>query len=282
MKKQILAGIVILLCTGMIGTGSAVPVQDPDTGHYYELFSASHINFSEASEAASGMTLGGDLCPGHLATVTSQDENDFIVDTFTGSLDLKWIGGFQDSVNSSTEDIGWEWITGEPWSYTNWNAGEPNNWNYGGYGYEDAVTYWGETGVWNDAPNGWRYYNGGYIVEFDCMQVSIDIKLESDPNSININAKGVIPVAILTTGAFDAATVDPLTVDLDGMIPRPKGRSGNVGSMQDVDGDGDRDLVIQIEYTGIYGADDTVAILHALTFGGANIYGQDSIRIVPP
>jgi hypothetical protein len=40
----------------------------------------------------------------------------------------------------------------------------------------------------------------------------IDVKPGSFPNSINVRSAGVIPVAILTTGAFDAAAVDPTTV----------------------------------------------------------------------
>ena len=44
-------------------------------------------------------------------------------------------------------------------------------------------------------------------------RVEIDIKPGSDPNSINLRSKGVIPVAILTTEDFDATTVDPLSVE---------------------------------------------------------------------
>ena len=63
----------------MIGTVSAAINQDPATEHYYELVSCGSITFTDASIAASEMTAGDPLCHGHLATVTSQDENDFIV-----------------------------------------------------------------------------------------------------------------------------------------------------------------------------------------------------------
>jgi len=44
------------------------------------------------------------------------------------------------------------------------------------------------------------------------IEVDIDIKPGSDPNSINLKSKGVVPVAVLTTDGFDASTVDPETV----------------------------------------------------------------------
>jgi hypothetical protein len=58
---------------------------------------------------------------GHLATVTSAPENQFIaglVSRFYGSNVT--VGGFKDlSVGA------WRWVTGEPWQFTNWQAGEP-------------------------------------------------------------------------------------------------------------------------------------------------------------
>lgn len=112
--------------------------------------------------------------------------------------------------------------------------------------------------------------------------VLIDIKPGSDPNSFNNDGHGVIPVAILTTDSFDAATVDPFSVSLDGASVRVKGKSGNAGSLEDVDNDGDLDLVIQIEdMDGTYQAGDTVATLTGVTFDGCPIIGQDTICIVP-
>ncbi|MBI3467267.1 MAG: hypothetical protein HY000_30005 [Planctomycetes bacterium] len=67
--------------------------------------------------------------------------------------------------------------------------------------------------------------------------VRIDIKPGSDPNSINLAAQGVVPVAILTTDNFDASQVDPSTV-------RFAGASAVQSALEDVDHDGDLDLIL--------------------------------------
>jgi hypothetical protein len=85
-------------------------------------------------------------------------------------------------------------------------------------------------------------------------------------------------VAILTTGSFDAATVDPTTVLF--------GATGNAAAavqsaLEDVDGDGDTDMILffNIQDTGI-ACGDTSASLTGKTFGGQMIKGSDSINTV--
>jgi hypothetical protein len=113
----------------------------------------------------------------------------------------------------------------------------------------------------------------------DCtVPVLLDIKPGSSPNSVNPRSGGVIPVAILTTGTFDATTVDPSTV-----------RFGATGTeavavhdgLEDVDFDGDLDLMLHFrtEQTGIVCGTTSVA-LTGETDGGEPIEGSDSVRTV--
>jgi hypothetical protein len=83
------------------------------------------------------------------------------------------------------------------------------------------------------------------------VAIAIDIKPGSAPNSINPASKGVLPVAILTTSSFDAASVDLGTVRFGaGQAQEAHGTEHS----EDVDGDGDTDPVLHFatQDTGIH------------------------------
>jgi hypothetical protein len=121
-------------------------------------------------------------------------------------------------------------------------------------------------------------FNAGAAGMCKVATVSIDIKPGSFPNSINPRSKGVIPVAILTTSAFDATTVDPLSVKFG---PDGATESHGRGHIEDVDGDGDQDLVLHFrtQDTGIQ-CGNTSASLTGETTNGIAIEGSDSISTV--
>jgi hypothetical protein len=107
-------------------------------------------------------------------------------------------------------------------------------------------------------------------------QVEIDIKPGSYPNSINLKSKGVVPVAVLTTEDFDAATIDPATVEFAGALPLR-------WTMCDVDNDGDLDIVFHFKTQELaLDENSTEATLTGKTTGGDDISGTDDVRIVPP
>ncbi len=112
--------------------------------------------------------------------------------------------------------------------------------------------------------------------------MTIDIKPNSSPNTINLGSGGVVPVAILSSATFDATTVDPLTVTLASAPVKLKGNGTPQVQVQDVNGDGRLDLVIHIQTEALQlSANDTLAVLEGETFGGAAIVGTDLVRIVP-
>ena len=107
------------------------------------------------------------------------------------------------------------------------------------------------------------------------IPVEIDIKPKSFPNIIKVDRRANIPVAIRTTPSFDATTVDPLAVEFG---PSGARETHSRGHPEDVDGDGDTDLVLHFPTpaTGIR-CGDTSATLRGKTFDGRDIQGSDSI-----
>ncbi len=115
------------------------------------------------------------------------------------------------------------------------------------------------------------------------MQVTIDIKPGSYPNSINLGSNGVIPVAILTSASFDATTVNPSTVELGGSGVAVRGKGKSLAHEEDVNGDGLIDLLVQVETENLDPAafQDGYIILTGNTYDGTPIQGSDEIVIVP-
>ena len=113
----------------------------------------------------------------------------------------------------------------------------------------------------------------------ECQPMAIDIKPGSYPNSINLRSRGQIPVAILTTSTaqdgsadFDAILVDPETVLFADAAPVHS-------ALEDVDGDGDRDLILHFRTQEVaIEPEDTAAKLTGLTYLKEEFFGLDSVR----
>jgi hypothetical protein len=109
----------------------------------------------------------------------------------------------------------------------------------------------------------------------------IDIKPGEVPNSINRGSNGKIPVAILSTHAFNA----PRKVDTTSLT---FGRTGNEHSLafcnpggEDVNGDGLLDLVCQFNIGATdFTLGDTQGALKGQTVDETPFVGTDSVRIV--
>jgi dipeptidyl aminopeptidase/acylaminoacyl peptidase len=139
---------------------------------------------------------------------------------------------------------------------------------------EDVVI---PTGLPNCVPVDFTMASGPLIVE-------IDIKPGSYPNAINLGAYGMIPVAILSTTAFDATTVDPATVQLAGADVDVRGKSDQFMAHEEgINGDGLIDLVLQVVTQNLDQGtfQDGYAILTGITYSGQSIEGADEITIVP-
>jgi K319L-like, PKD domain/Thrombospondin type 3 repeat len=128
-------------------------------------------------------------------------------------------------------------------------------------------------------------FDGGSVV-FDpgsnsAVAVSVDIKPDSVDNSINLSSNGNVPVAILSSSAFDATLVDPLSVTLAAAPVRLKGKGTPQSSIQDTNGDGRADLVVHVDTSSLVLSSESVsAILEASTLDGVDVRGMDYVTVV--
>lgn len=146
-------------------------VYNPANGHVYRITPAdpddnlATITWNDAKVAAETTTYGNNHVPGYLATVTSQQEHDFVMQRVSGD---GWIGA-----SDSTVEGEWRWVTGPegaensgagrlfwtgngsgsatPGNFANWASNEPNN-SGGGDGEDCAQLRTSASGKWNDLP----------------------------------------------------------------------------------------------------------------------------------
>ena len=111
---------------GTMTITSIPPSFNPTNGHHYYMIQSGPIGFNAAKAVAEGLSYLG--VQGHLATINDAEENSFLATTFGVRA---WVGGIQDTSSPSYSEPGggWSWITGEAFTYSNWTAGEPNDFN---------------------------------------------------------------------------------------------------------------------------------------------------------
>ena len=131
-------------------------VTNPSNGHRYVLINKK-MTWCEAKAYA-------ERFGGYIATITSQEEQDWICQTFTDAQ--FWLGGTDEALEGD-----WQWVTGERWDYTNWAPGEPNNVvSYHEEG-EDAIVMRtlpdNPYGLWNDWPTVSLDFLSSLLLEFD-------------------------------------------------------------------------------------------------------------------
>jgi len=154
------------------------PISNPLNGHYYGAVvfpeEVDFLSWDAAKSAAESTVFMGEH--GYLATITSKEENDFLIVNFAPLRNPRgelWVGGSDEAVNGE-----WRWVagpevgtlfwlggpSGTPLLFADWAGGEPNN----SFGDESRLG-WSELG-WNDLPAaGFASVRPGYIVEFNAI-----------------------------------------------------------------------------------------------------------------
>ena len=115
------------------------------------------------------------------------------------------------------------------------------------------------------------------------MPVEIDIKPNSDPNCININGSGVIPVSVLGSEDFDVSQIDLNTLSFAGLNIRTKGNNTQQCVVVYSNADEYPDLLCHFEdVSELWNPDsDNEASVTGMLLDGTPISGADSICLVP-
>jgi len=86
-------------------------------GHYYRL--TAEMRWDEAEALAVGVG-------SHLVTINDAAENQWIAETFLPVTNVIALGLYQPP-EAQEPDGGWQWISGEPVTFTNWEGGFPED-----------------------------------------------------------------------------------------------------------------------------------------------------------
>jgi hypothetical protein len=302
MKKKLFLLLIMVLVLSLVTipafSANGDPVQwmmaSGGNGHWYQLSPRPVDGLDDAIELAASTTWLGQS--GYVVSILSEGEKDFLVDTF-GSEDLFLIG-----YTDRDEEGTWSWVSGEPSGYEFWASGEPNNFNDEDY----AVMNWQHEvqpepqppGAWNDLGG----FSGFAIFEYEALAASIDISPESCPNPLNVDGKGVLPVAILGTADFDVNEIDPASVRLEGIAPlrwswedvatpyEPWIGKEGAYDCNEFGPDGYVDLTLKFDAQEILASlgpvsDNDVLVLQLTgklkdEFGGTAFFGEDVVKII--
>ena len=219
-------------------------IQSPVNGNWYKRTDGA-LTWPDAEAQAQAWG-------GHLATVRSQAENDWLLSNFASDGNLYWIG-YHDSVVEGQ----FEWSSGEALGYENWRAGEPDDLNGADWAVIAPVT-----GAWLDETFLPERPGIVEVISDDCdgdgqpdaYQIALEPWLDwngdgvldtcatSNYCSTNVNSTGAVAVIgasgspVVTANAFTLEAWDLplneygyfLTSQSTGFVPNFGGSDGNL------------------------------------------------------
>jgi hypothetical protein len=260
LRVRFLASVFCILVILLLSAPAVWADTDYNDGGLHSVYSPEHhlnINTSSSSVAGTTVNLYADITTDVFAGADS------FLNIYSGCV------GSYIIVHSSAVVT----VYGKAFSVSNGTIDSNNKWLPDGGSGTLTVTYGDDTTCdlvfYSNVPITLVYVTG---VE----DVSIDIKPGSYPNSINLKSKGVVPVAVLTGGDFNATTIDPSTVKFAEASPLR-------WTICDVDNDGDEDILFHFKTQELaLDENSTEATLTGKTTGGDDVSGTDDVRIVPP
>ena len=193
MKKIAILMLAVILCAllpvGAFADSDHVVINDIladavqfTNGNYYKLFTEK-CSWEQAKVVCEGMG-------GHLATITSKDEDEFCFNMFLRSGEK---GGWIGATDADSEG-NWKWVTGEPFNYNSFPDSEPNGGtNSNAVQYSRTYTTFAN-GVWDD-------YIATEKLAFICEWEQDNISyVRSNYAIVNESSKAIFKDAIIFNG----------------------------------------------------------------------------------
>jgi hypothetical protein len=133
---------------GAVSTLSPI-VTDPVTGYRYQLLSQADWTDSEAKAESLG---------GELPTIADAEQQNFIFNSFGaygGTQRILWTGLYDPTLDrlGGAHAGNFVWVSGAPITYTDWDAGEPNDSSNSEFWVSMYYPNYHNPGSWNDWSN---------------------------------------------------------------------------------------------------------------------------------
>ncbi len=190
-------------------------------GHYYYLYDIDEIsNYEEELKYCQDRN-------GYLATITTQEENDFLYDYIKQQgYESAYFG-----LSDSEEEGVWKWCNGEPVSYTNWSTGEPNNGEENSIVRDENYAMLYEknlVGTWNDGDFSDNTENGGkaFICEWGAYSYGIEL---SNKNSGATSNERDIVLALDVSGSMAGTPLEETKKAAVNFVETILGKGANIG-----------------------------------------------------
>jgi hypothetical protein len=193
--KHILPAFLLLGFCSSASAQSSPPsgytwTENPFNGHYYALTDAKLWADAQSEAVSVGC---------NLVTIRSSAEQDWLFNTLVTQVVEAAV---HIGINDISVEGAWEWVSGEPVTFTKWYSGEPNN----AYGGEDEGMMWSNnTGL---TPSEWNDGNAsqfpGVIEWYDDTTVYVDQNGNGDYSNIQsaIDGSGNGDTVIVRDGTY--------------------------------------------------------------------------------
>jgi hypothetical protein len=181
--KHLLTSLLLLSFCSSATAQSSPPsgytwTENSSNGHYYAF-----TDVKSWADAQSEAVVVG--C--NLVTIRNQSEHDWLFSTFVSQVTET---GVHIGINDINVEGTWEWISGEPVTFTNWYPGEPND----SYGGEDEGLIFSNNSI-NVTPGEWNDGNASQfrgIIEWRPTTVYVDQSGNGDYTDIQSAIDGSI------------------------------------------------------------------------------------------